>query len=408
MIMINEAGTQTQDAYAYWSKFLMVGSKSSGTAVGSHNWYYPTTTRPNIWSIGPDEPIGPSSTYSPWLAQVLNHRAHARAQSRARVDTRAENGIQFSRVVPAVWPPMKMWPALGYTTSTTSSKTSSEACKFKFDPFADDEDELPGSRSDYASDSDGDVSESTNVSPTSVNVPLLDDISRSSSFKFDPFADDDELPDSHDHASDISYADGMSSTNASPTPAPVQLPLLDDALPPLVESHSTESEDESVPDWCSLESIKMRIIERRTVFDIHDSDIELVQRATGLRRLKALAPKPFDPDQIHQSDFMDRPTDVQAVNDVDKGPTTTTFTLLYLAVILKIANFALMFFNKGPRMKWYWEQDALKLSSDRPVTGKVTSDAKLEQLVDAKYTRQRRDGEKRCELLRMLNAGNGL
>ncbi|KAJ3967641.1 hypothetical protein EV361DRAFT_479522 [Lentinula raphanica] len=378
--MFNEAGTQTQDAYAYWSKFLMVGSKSSGTAVGSNNLYY-QTTRTNIWSLGLDEPIGPSSSYSPWLALVLNQRAHACAQSRARVDTRAENAIQFSRVIPAVWPPMKMWPALGY--STTSSRTS-ESSKFKFDPFADDEGVLPGSRSDYDSDSnDGDVSKSTNASPTPANVPLLEDISRSSSFKFNPFADDDVLPDSHDHASDISYADGMSSTNASPTPALVELP---DDLPPLVKSHNTESEDESVPDWCSLENIKMRIIERRTVFDIHDSDIELVQRATGLRRLKALAPKPFDLEQIHMSDFMGRPMDVQAVNDVDR------------------------FFNKGPRtthLKWYEEQDSLN-SNRRSLTGKVTSDAKLEQLVDAKYTRQREDGENRCELLRMLNAGNGL
>ncbi|KAJ3771378.1 hypothetical protein FB446DRAFT_105924 [Lentinula raphanica] len=388
--MIHEAGTQTQDAYAYWSKFLMVGSKSSGTAVGSNNWYYQTTTRTNIWSIGLDEPIdtlSSSSSYSPWLAQVLNHRAHARAQSRARVDTRAENGIQFSRVVPAVWPPMKMWPALGYTTST---RTLSESSKFKFDPFADDEDEeLPASHDyhDASDSSDADTSDSTNASPASANVPLLEDISRSSFFKCYPFADDNnDLPiPRSDSPSDNSDMD--ISTNSSPVaPALVQLPLLDDALPPLVESHNTESEDESVPDWCSLESIKMRIIERRTVFDIHDSDIELVQRATGLRRLKALAPKPFDGEKIHMSDFMDRPTDVQAVNDVDR------------------------FFNKGPRtnLKWYEEQDAVKMNSKGLLRGKVTSDAKLEQLVDAKYTRQRGDGANRDELLSMLNAGNGL
>ncbi|KAJ3831258.1 hypothetical protein F5878DRAFT_636358 [Lentinula raphanica] len=271
---------------------------------------------------------------------------------------------------------MKMWPALGY--STTSSRTS-ESSKFKFDPFADDEGVLPGSRSDYDSDSsDVDVSESTNASPTSANVPLLDDIQQPSSFRFDPFANDDELPDSHDHMSDAD----RSSTNASPTPAPVQLPPLGDDLPPLVSSYNTESDvdDESVPDWCSLESIKMRIIERRTVFDIHDSDIELVQRATGLRRLKALAPKPFDLEQIHMSDFMGRPMDVQAVNDVDR------------------------FFNKGPRtthLKWYEEQDSLN-SNRRSLTGKVTSDAKLEQLVDAKYTRQREDGENRCEFVIVL------
>ncbi|KAJ3838853.1 hypothetical protein F5878DRAFT_641639 [Lentinula raphanica] len=396
--MIDEAGTQTQDAYAYWSKFLMVGSNSSGTAGFSNHWnyWYQTTTRPNIWSIGPDEPIGPSSTYSPWLAQVLNHRAHARAQSRARVDTRAENGIQFSRVVPAVWPPMRMWPALGYTGTTTSSKTSSEACKFKFDPFADDDDDTLPASHDYhdawADSSDADTSESTNASPAPANVPLLEDISRSSFFKGYPFADNNnDLPISRsDSPSDNSDMD--ISTNSSPVaPALVELPpsQLDNPLPPLVESHNTESEDESVPDWCSLESIKMRIIERRTVFDIHESDIELVQRATGLRRLKALAPKPFDPDQIHMSDFMDRPMDVQAVNDVDR------------------------FFNKGllrtTHLKWYEEQDA-ENSNRGTLRGKVTSDAKLEQLVNAKYTRQRGDGENRGELLRMLtlNAGSGL
>ncbi|KAJ3927661.1 MAG: hypothetical protein NXY57DRAFT_597223 [Lentinula lateritia] len=48
------------------------------------------------------------------------------------VDTRAENDIQFSRVVPAVWPPMKVWPALGYASSFPSS----------FNPFADDEELL--------------------------------------------------------------------------------------------------------------------------------------------------------------------------------------------------------------------------------------------------------------------------
>ncbi|KAJ3766628.1 hypothetical protein FB446DRAFT_377206 [Lentinula raphanica] len=392
--MIHEAGTRTQDAY--WSReSSMVGSKSSGTAGASNN-FWNQTTRTNIWSFGPDEPIGPSSSYSPWLAQVLNHRAHARAQSRARVDTRAENAIQFSRVIPAVWPPMKMWPALGY--STTSSRTS-ESSKFKFDPFADDEDEeLPGSRSDYASDSDADISESTNASPTTANVPLsVVDIPKvASSFKFDPFAaaaaagDNDSLPVFRSDSPSESINMAIS-TNSSPTPALIQLPLPDDVLPilpPLVESHNTESDvyDESVPDWCSLESIRMRIIERRTVFDIHDSDIELVQRTTGLRRLKALAPKPFDPEKIHQSDFVDRPMDVQAVNDVDR------------------------FFNKGPRtthLKWYEEQDTLN-SNRGMLTGKVTSGAKLEQLVDAKYTCQREDGENRCELMRMLNAGNGL
>ncbi|KAJ3714814.1 hypothetical protein C8R42DRAFT_646261 [Lentinula raphanica] len=396
--MIHEAGTRTQDsAYAYSrSRSSMVGSKSSGTADASNHWnHWSQTTRTNIWSLGLDEPIGTSSSsssYSPWLALVLNYRAHARAQSRARVDTRAENGIQFSRVVPAVWPPMKMWPALGYTT--TSSRTS-ESSKFKFDPFADDEDEeLPGSRSDYASDSDADISESTNASPTPAILPLLDDSPKASSLKFDPFADDnddDSLPVSRSDSPSESINMAIS-TNSSPTPALIQLPLPDNVLPilpPLVESHNTESDvdDESVPDWCSLENIKMRIIERRTVFDIHDSDsdIELVQRATGLRRLKALAPKPFDPEKIHQSDFVDRPMDVQAVNDVDR------------------------FFNKGPRtnLKWYEEQDTLN-SNRGTLTGKVTSDAKLEQLVDAKYTRQRGDGENRGELLRMLNARGGL
>ncbi|KAJ3757527.1 hypothetical protein EV360DRAFT_71070 [Lentinula raphanica] len=303
-----------------------------------------------------------------------------RTQAQARVDTRAENGIQFSRVVPAVWPPMKMWPALGYTGTTTSSKTSS---KFKFDPFADDDndDVLPGSHdSDYSSDgSVADISESTSASPPPAILPLpLDDIPRPSSFKFDPFADDDKLPDSHDHMSDAD----RSSTNASPTLAPVRLPPLGDDLPHLVSSYNTESDvdDESVPDWCSLENIKMRIIERRTVFDIHENDIELVQRATGLRRLKALAPKPFDPEQIHMNGFVDRPMDVQAVNDVDR------------------------FFNKGPRtnLKWYEEQDALN-SNRGMLTGKVTSGAKLEQLVDAKYTRQREDGENRWLGLEQLS-----
>ncbi|KAJ3964814.1 hypothetical protein EV361DRAFT_941176 [Lentinula raphanica] len=289
---------------------------------------------------------------------------------------------------------MRMWPALGYTGTTTSSKTSSEACKFKFDPFADDDDDTLPASHDYhdASDSSGDAdtSESTNASPTSANVPLLEDISRSSFCKCYPFADDNnDLPISRsDSPSDNSDMD--ISTNSAPVvPALVELPpsQLDDALPPLVESHSTGSEDESVPDWCSLESIKMRITERRTVFDIHESDIELVQRVSGLRRLKALAPKPFDPEQIHMNDFVDRPMDVQAVNDVDR------------------------FFNKGPRtthLKWYEEQDALNKNRGT-LRGKVTSDAKLEQLVDAKYsTRQRGHGENRDALLSMLNAGNGL
>ncbi|KAH7870072.1 uncharacterized protein C8R40DRAFT_1175983 [Lentinula edodes] len=62
------------------------------------------------------------------------------------VDTRAENDIQFSRVVPAVWPPMKGWPALGYASSFPSSS---------FNPFADDE-ELLGPLQDNDSDNETD------------------------------------------------------------------------------------------------------------------------------------------------------------------------------------------------------------------------------------------------------------
>ncbi|KAJ3809833.1 hypothetical protein EV368DRAFT_69566 [Lentinula lateritia] len=78
------------------------------------------------------------------------------------VDTRAGNDIQFSRVVPAVWPPMKVWPALGYVPSFPSSS---------FDPFADDE-ELLGPLQDNDSDNGTDSFSNAPSTPAATIVVL--------------------------------------------------------------------------------------------------------------------------------------------------------------------------------------------------------------------------------------------
>ncbi|KAJ3993034.1 hypothetical protein F5050DRAFT_1784782 [Lentinula boryana] len=242
-------------------------------------------THTEVWS--------PGESCEQWLDHV-------------HIDTRAESDIQFSRVVPAVWPPVKMWPILGYTASLHSSS---------FDPFAEDE-ELPGPPRD----------DSENETDTYSNAPC--------------------------------------------TPATV--PQLGDRAADFVKEQN--SADRASPDSVG---VAMEITEKRTTFDAgKERNVHLLREATGIIRLKALAPKPLNPiDSKENSE--DTPVKVMAVNDVDR------------------------FLSRRATMKWSWE-------FSRSLAAQLSSEAKLEQLVDIKFNRGGKERGDQYELLRMLNIGNGL
>ncbi|KAJ3710923.1 hypothetical protein DFJ43DRAFT_1108286 [Lentinula guzmanii] len=242
-------------------------------------------THTEVWS--------PGESCEQWLDHVHN-------------DTRAESDVQFSRVVPAIWPPVQMWPLLGYTASLRSSS---------FDPFAEDE-ELPGPPRD---DSENETDTSSNAPCTPANVAQLGD--RDSDFVKEQNSADRASPDS------------VGAT--------------------------------------------MEITENRTTFDVgKERNIHFLRKATGIIRLKALAPKPLNTADSRE-DLEDTPVKLMAFNDVDR------------------------FLSRRATMKWSWE-------FSQSFAAQLTSEAKLEQLVDIKFSRRGEERGDQYELLRMLNIGNGL
>ncbi|KAJ3793535.1 hypothetical protein GGU11DRAFT_759874 [Lentinula aff. detonsa] len=222
------------------------------------------------------------------------------------IDTRAESDVQFSRVVPAIWPPVKMWPLLGYTASLRSSS-------------------------------------------------------------FDPFVEDDEL---HGPPRDDSENETDTSSNAPCTPATVA--QLGDRASDFVKERN--SADRTSPDSIG---VTMEITEKRTTFDVDkERNIHFLRKATGIIRLKAPAPKPINT-AYSKEDSEATSEKVMAFNDVDR------------------------FLSRRATMKWRWE-------FSRSFAAQLTSEAKLEQLVDIRFSRQGKERGDQYELLRMLNIGNGL
>ncbi|KAJ4471444.1 hypothetical protein J3R30DRAFT_3407813 [Lentinula aciculospora] len=212
------------------------------------------------------------------------------------VDARAGNDIQFSRVVPAVWPPVKMWPALGYTSSLGPSS---------FDPFAEVE-VLPG--------------------------PLRDDT-------------DDE----NDTSSDVPC-----------TPSAVHLPTLRSSES--IEAQSLRPDSTSSVHQCSF-GVRIEITETRTTFTLGKKEKGHAVRKTGLRCLKSTVD--LNENSASRS--------IVAVNDIDR------------------------FLRRAVTTTWDWEQEP-----KRSCLAKVTSKAKLEQLVSAKYSHKRGDREELLRVLRRL------